>query len=143
MLGANWKAGRFKFSLAAVPILLFLFASGANAQTTENPSTGQSASSTVADICDWHTVAGGRWTFDFASVKINRSGAPPSGDVPESNIPMGIEGFYGCSGDFSAVNLPLITYIAFAYELTIYQALSLQSQLPEWATRSDLTFRRV
>src|SRR2546423_10221722 len=65
-------------------------------------------------------------TFDVASVKQNRSDAPPS-----SNFPLNSGDFYTPNGGlFSASNVPLITYIFFAYKLQGNQGQSLVAQLP-------------
>jgi len=70
-------------------------------------------------------------SFDVASVKQNTSGLPQFGD---SNIPMGEGDNYTPTGGlFSAANMSLNSYIAFAYKLTFNQARLLPSQLPKWA----------
>jgi len=69
--------------------------------------------------------------FEVASVKPNKSDAPPSSNFPLNAAPM-----YAASGGlslFSATNFPLVTYIFFAYNLTGNQAQRLLSQLPAWA----------
>jgi uncharacterized protein (TIGR03435 family) len=72
--------------------------------------------------------------FDVASVRQNKSGSPPAGDTPYSNIPLGPGDVYSPTGGyFKAVNQPLILYLAFAYKIRGNQAQFLRDQLPKWA----------
>jgi uncharacterized protein (TIGR03435 family) len=122
--------------IAAQAALLFvglIIAPRSRAQTPTGQPPAQSLEAMEA--------AGIKMSFDVASLKQNISGYPPSGDVPKSNIPLGLEISLRTSGDFSAVNLPLINYVAFAYKLSLYQALALQSQLPEWANDERFDIR--
>jgi uncharacterized protein (TIGR03435 family) len=81
---------------------------------------------------DWQTAAGGKISFDVASVKQNKSGPPPSGDKVNSNFSLGPSDFYSANGGlFSATNLPIANYIGFAYKLMGNQTQSLESQLPK------------
>ncbi len=67
--------------------------------------------------------------FEVASIKLNKSGDPPT-----SNFPLGPGDVYVRNGGyFSATGFPLITYIAFAYKVIGYQSQYLQPQLPDWA----------
>jgi uncharacterized protein (TIGR03435 family) len=69
-----------------------------------------------------------KMAFDVASVRQNKSG-----DKPESNFPLGPGDMYAQTGGvFSASDQTLITYIAFAYKLTISQAETVRQHLPEW-----------
>lgn len=70
-------------------------------------------------------------SFDVASVKENKSGAA----APNSNFPLGPGDVYSSNGGhFTATNLPLISYIFFAYKIMGDQAQSVTSQLPGWVT---------
>ena len=80
-----------------------------------------------------------RVAFEVASIKLNISKNPPS-----SNFPLGPGDAYVPNGGlFSATNLPLITYLTFAYEIMGDQMQNLVSQLPNWATteRFDIQAR--
>ena len=69
-------------------------------------------------------------SFDVASVKRNKSGAP--GD---SNFPLGPGNAYRANGGrFWATGFPLAMYINFAYKLAPAQIQQLTAQLPAWAT---------
>lgn len=73
----------------------------------------------------------GKVEFDVASVKPSNSNDLPA----QSTFPLGPGGAYvPTGGRFSAVNFPLATYLAFAYEVVGKQQESLLSQLPRWAT---------
>jgi uncharacterized protein (TIGR03435 family) len=107
---------------------LFVFGS-ANSPTTR----AQSSSS------DWQTAAGGKMSFDVASVKQNKSTDPPT-----TNVLLGPGDIYSPNGGLlSATNYPLTSYIQFAYKLPANQMLSLLPQLPKWATteRFDIQAR--
>jgi uncharacterized protein (TIGR03435 family) len=78
-------------------------------------------------------------SFEVASVKPNKSDAPP-----RSNFPLNAGGMYTPNaGWLSASNFPLVTYIVFAYNLMGNQIQSFVPQLPRWATndRFDIEAR--
>jgi uncharacterized protein (TIGR03435 family) len=67
-------------------------------------------------------------TFDVASVKPSQPGIQPN-----SNFPLGPGDVYVQNGGlFAANNLPLVTYIFFAYKFIGNQAQFLLPQLPDW-----------
>jgi bla regulator protein BlaR1 len=87
---------------------------------------------------DWEKAAGGKMSFDVASVKQDTSGqftapsfALDAGDTYPGNTTL-----------FSA-HFPLATFIEFAYKLSPIQQHEVQSQLPKWATtkRFDIEAR--
>jgi uncharacterized protein (TIGR03435 family) len=78
-------------------------------------------------------------TFEVASVRPSKSDAPPY-----SNFPLGPGDVYVPNGGlFSAKNLPLVTYLFFAYKIIGNQGQYLLPQLPEWANteRFDIQAR--
>src|SRR5690348_14176314 len=66
-----------------------------------------------SETLSWEEAAGGKMSFEVASVKQNRSGST-SGVM---NIPLLGDVYHPDGGLFSGVNLPLISYIYFAYKL--------------------------
>jgi len=87
--------------------------------------------------------AAGKASFEVASVKQNKSGDPPFGAPPHSNVNLTAFDTYAPNGGlFSATNWPLLVYIQFAYKLTPSQ-LRPPPQLPKWATteRFDIEAR--
>jgi len=67
-------------------------------------------------------------SFDVASVKPGQPGVQPN-----SNFPLGPGDVYVQNGGlFSANNLPLVTYIFFAYKIIGNQGQILLPQLPDW-----------
>lgn len=65
--------------------------------------------------------------FEVASVK------PVKPDVPfRSNIPLNAGNMYAVTGGLFSANAPLITYIAFAYDLMGNEIHLLEPQLPHW-----------
>jgi Protein of unknown function (DUF3738) len=88
---------------------------------------------------DWEIAAGGRMTFDFASVRRNTT-APAF--TRSSNFPLGPGDVYvPNAGRFRAMNYPLVAYIEFAYKLSGGQAQLLLPQLPKWATTDRFDIR--
>jgi uncharacterized protein (TIGR03435 family) len=89
---------------------------------------GQSSNS------DWQTAAGGKMSFDVASVKQNKCG-PPSPDCPlDTNVSLVPGDFYSPNGGLLRVtNWNFMPLIVFAYKLNANQYESLTSQLPNWA----------
>lgn len=78
----------------------------------------------------WEADAGGKMAFDVVSVRQNKSDTPPS-----SNVPLDPGTAYPPNGGLlSVTNTPLISYIAFAYKLNLYQMRALDQQLPKWAS---------
>ena len=78
-------------------------------------------------------------SFDVASVRPNKSSAPPY-----SNFPLNAGAMYTANGGLlSATNFPLVTYIFFAYNLMGNQAQFLVPQLPGWVmtNRFDIQAR--
>jgi len=82
-----------------------------------------------SDAQDWEKAAGGKISFDVASVKQNTSGRGA-----RSNFPLDDTDSY--SGDttlLSATALPLTSYIGFAYKLPAFEERKMEPQLPQWA----------
>jgi uncharacterized protein (TIGR03435 family) len=82
---------------------------------------------------DWEKAAGGKMSFEVASVKPNKAGAFPSGPRPYSNIPPGPGDDQPTGNLFSATNTSLWTLISFAYKFTLNESIALDPQLPKWA----------
>ena len=73
-------------------------------------------------------ATGGKASFEVASVNQDKDGRP------YSNFPLGPGNSYSANGGLlSAVDMPVSTYIGFAYGLTTYQRYALDAQLPKWA----------
>ncbi len=72
--------------------------------------------------------------FDVASVKQNKTGDPP----PYANSPLGPGSvFVPTGGYFKATDLPLATYVSFAYKVQGNQAKDLMAQLPDWVNTEN------
>jgi uncharacterized protein (TIGR03435 family) len=83
-------------------------------------------------------------SFEVASVKRNMSGVPPAGDALYSNVPLGPGDEYSPTGGLlSATNIPLFTYITFAYDVSLDQLPALLSEAPKWlvSERYDIQAR--
>jgi uncharacterized protein (TIGR03435 family) len=77
---------------------------------------------------DWEEAAGGKMSFEVASIK--RSSGP--GAPMFSNFALGNDDRKPPNGVLNATNLPLMSYIAFAYKVDISQERSLGARLPQW-----------
>jgi uncharacterized protein (TIGR03435 family) len=96
------------------------------------------SAATQVPASDWQTAAGGKQAFDVASVKLNKSGLPPSGPRPHANFPLGSGAMYLPNGGlFDATNYPLIVYIVFAYKINSSQLGPLVAQLPKWVSSTS------
>jgi bla regulator protein BlaR1 len=83
---------------------------------------------------DWEKAAGGKMSFDVASVKQDMAGLPPSGPAPYSNFPLFAgDVFPPNGGRVSITNLPVFNFIVFAYKMNGSEARALGSQLQNWA----------
>jgi uncharacterized protein (TIGR03435 family) len=86
---------------------------------------------------EWQVEAGGKLAFEVESVKLNKSGLPPVGDKPNSNVTLDAADTHADAGsELAATNFPLLSYIGFAYKLSGKQLGAVLVQLPPWA-RSD------
>ena len=72
-------------------------------------------------------------SFDVASVRQNKTGLPPEGSMPSSNVPMGPGDVYSPSGGLMTdTNFPLISFVSFAYRMTDGQRSAFQATAPSW-----------
>lgn len=73
--------------------------------------------------------------FDVASVRQNVAGEDAQGaDSPHVNFPIGSDdAYYNTGGVFSATNLPLTSYLIFAFKITNNNREALLDSVPEWA----------
>ena len=83
---------------------------------------------------DWEKAAGGKMSFDVASVKQDTAGLPPAGPATYSNFPLFAGSVFPPNGGrMSITNLDLMHFIVFAYKLGATEANELPAQLPKWA----------
>jgi uncharacterized protein (TIGR03435 family) len=83
-------------------------------------------------------------SFDVASVRQNRTGLPPAGDDPMTNVPLGPGEVYAPTGGLLSVrNYPMSQFVAFAYKFTSTQSSDFMKAAPQWVTqdRFDLQAR--
>ena len=87
---------------------------------------------------------GDKLSFDVASVRQNKTGLPPSGSTPASNVPLGPGDVYSSTGGLLTVtNYPLISLVAFAYRMNDGQRAVFEAVAPSWVLhdRFDLKAR--
>jgi uncharacterized protein (TIGR03435 family) len=113
-------------NIIAISIMLSGIAvASASAQCVD----GQPGSSPSSPI-DWEAAAGGKMSFDVASVKTSK---PNVGAT--SAFPLGSGDAYAFTGGrFCVTNLAPIYYVMFAYKLTEPQRQNLASAVPRWVT---------
>lgn len=127
-IGAAVVAGLVVFGVVNTP--LTAQSSTAQAPTAQSPTP------------QWQIDAGGKMSFDVASVK--QDTAAPSAQTMHTNIPLGPQDLFTPTGGlFSATNFPLIVYMTFAYKLTPDQIPAIMSKLPRWTStdRFDIQAR--
>jgi hypothetical protein len=81
------RSGEFLLISCVAVLALILYVCIAETRTSAQSAVAQTATTPLNP--DWQKVAGGKMAFDAASVKQNKSGLPPSGDMPKSNFPLG------------------------------------------------------
>jgi uncharacterized protein (TIGR03435 family) len=87
---------------------------------------------------DWEKAAGGKMSFDVASVRQDtNSDADPQSNVPLRSMDSFSDSFSPTGGLFRASNFLLIQYIAFAYKLSPEEAKRVQLKLPKWANTNE------
>jgi uncharacterized protein (TIGR03435 family) len=72
--------------------------------------------------------------FDVASVRQNLAGKDAQGaNIPHVNFPIGSDdAYYDTGGVFSSTNLPLISYLIFAFKITNNNRQVLLDSVPDW-----------
>lgn len=84
--------------------------------------------SAQSGISDWEKAAGGKMSFDVASVKPNTGGL-----LTQPSIPLDNSDVYPRNTTVFSASVPLVFYISFAYKLPAYERDGVTSQLPKWA----------
>ena len=85
---------------------------------------------------DWEKAAGGKMSFDVASVEQNTSGLPPAGDPIHININILLDeddSDESTHGLLSITNFDVPNLISFAYKLGASEAREMAAKLPRWA----------
>jgi uncharacterized protein (TIGR03435 family) len=87
----------------------------------------QITSAAQTSVPQWVIAAGGKMAFEVASIRPTDSFSPPS-------FPMSPDNAYRPNGGLLTATFPLITYITFAYRLSLTsdQRQALLSALPKW-----------
>jgi hypothetical protein len=108
--------------------LPFAFGQGSAGQQPKSTAAVEPSAQSI-DMPDWQKLAGGKMSFDLASIRLSKPGSftPP-------NIPFGPDGAYHPTGGLLKANFPLMAYIAFAYKLwlTQEQEKAMMVHLPKW-----------
>ena len=78
---------------------------------------------------DWEKAAGGKMSFDVASVKPSPMSAPLTDPTPT----LGPDDSAPPNMTLLSANVPLFVYISFAYKLPDYEYSLLTPRLPKWA----------
>jgi hypothetical protein len=101
-----------------------------SAQLNAQSATGHATSDHPTEPSSWQSAAGGRMGFEVASVRPSENGSSPGG-----NMSMNTGDYFSPTGGLFASNFPLITYIEFAYKLSLdsHREKSILDSLPKWA----------
>ena len=93
-------------------------------------NSGSDHPTRVLSSPSWQSLAGGHLEFEVASVKPSQPGSSPG-----ANMSMNTGDYLKPTGGLFTANLPLVTYIVFAYKLSLdhEQAKLLLDSLPKWA----------
>jgi len=80
---------------------------------------------------DWETVAGGKMSFEAASVRPSKPGS-----FTPSRVGMNGEDYFRPTGGLFTADFPLATYITFAYKLLLSpdQTDAMLAHLPKWVS---------
>lgn len=81
---------------------------------------------------EWEKAAGGKMSFDVASVKQDKADPSTTG-FPQNVSLDAANGFTPTGGLFRAANIPLSWYIRFAYKLETTEFGEIIDELPKWA----------
>ena len=84
-----------------------------------------------SQIADWEKAAGGKMSFEVASVKRDDPGQGP-GRGYRSNFPLTLGSNFAQVGNLMSVDIPLRALIGFAFKLSAGQTHFLMSGLPDW-----------
>jgi bla regulator protein blaR1 len=138
------KIGRFEMhnqrkllSMAAVSIAAaFLFALGFAIPAGAQTATPQSPSTQSQEIPDWQKAAGGKMSFDVASIRQSKPGT-----FTGPNFGLNTSDSYEAAdpGGRLIADSPLAVYIEFAckIKLTDEQGYSMLAQLPKWVSTDN------
>ena len=109
---------RYKLLLLAVSLLVVTASAQDNAL--------QQPTAVKTSIPQWQTAAGGKRSFEVASIRQNKTGGKSSMNVD----PTPDDNFSSTGGLYVAKNIVLAQFVAFAYKLTNKQLQSFESQVP-------------
>jgi bla regulator protein BlaR1 len=104
-------------------------ASFAFGQGNAVPKTQAPAGQGVTSIPQWQTAAGGKMTFEVASIRPSK----PDTFTPP-NFALSPDDSYISTGGIFTADFPVATYIEFAYKLNPDQGRLMRASLPKWAT---------
>jgi bla regulator protein blaR1 len=121
-------ARRLYLATACSAIVWLGWGTDLKAQTAANSASDHPMQ--VASSPSWQAAAGGHLEFEVASVKPSEPGSSPG-----ANMSLNTGDYLNTTGGLFTGNLPLVTYIAFAYKLSLdhEQKKLLLDSLPKWA----------
>lgn len=92
----------------------------------------------VSQTPAWQTAAGGKMSFEVASVKPSKPGTFTS-----PNFPLDTSDAYATTGGRFSADFPLSVYIGFAYKLNLTreQRESMLAHLPKWVSTDNFTIQ--
>jgi bla regulator protein blaR1 len=114
-------------SAAALIVLVGLLGVGVEMRSARAQTKTTGATDTATP--QWEIDAGGKMTFEVASVKQSVAGS----EGYHSNFPLTLGSNFGSVGNLMSVDVPLRTLVGFAYKLSVGQIHFFMPGLPNWA----------
>jgi hypothetical protein len=136
----NLERGKNLLLITAAVIALFViteFDQG-KGQLQAQSELAQVPAAQSAKLPQWQTAAGGRLSFEVASLRLSAPNAPPS----ENSFQINAQDDFSSTGGFFRSSAHLIMYIIFAYKIVdTSQYGSLLAQLPKWGNYGSVCYR--
>lgn len=120
-----------RLSVATACTIIFALALSIDTKAQSATHSGSDHPSWAASSPSWQSLAGGHMEFEVASVMPSGHGSSAG-----ANMSMNTGDYLKPTGGLFTANLPLVTYIAFAYKLSLdhEQGKLLLDSLPKWAS---------
>jgi bla regulator protein BlaR1 len=131
--GANMIASRLRFrhkwALSVLAAVLFEASASLVSAQTPAPTAAQGPAAQAVTIPEWQTAAGGKLSFDVASIRPTK----PDEFTPP-NFPLSSDNAYAETAGLFTADFPLFVYIEFAYKFlpSNEQREAMLAHLPKW-----------
>lgn len=138
--GAKMKVGLLSATAFALAVAAFLLSSSSAAPVNlyeylqQAPPASPQPHAPRSPTPQWQIDAGGKMSFDVASIKPHPWDVASGAWMPHRNFPLGADDAYADTGGLLLdENLPVASYIVFAYKLSLDESTHVFGSLPKWA----------